>query len=54
MGTQMFFPGEALNDADGVYKQFSEQGRADLTAKAMSAGADGMVRLSWDIVLGLG
>jgi protocatechuate 3,4-dioxygenase, beta subunit len=54
MGTQMFFPGEALNDVDGVYKEYSEQGRADLTAKTMGAGADGMVRLSWDIVLGLG
>lgn len=54
MITQMFFPGEALNEADRIYNSYSVPGRAALTAKPMNSGADGITRISWDIVLGLG
>lgn len=54
MVSQMFFPDEALNDVDGLYKRFELAQRASLTASKLGLGADGMTRLNWDIVLAVG
>jgi protocatechuate 3,4-dioxygenase beta subunit len=47
--TQMYFPGEALNETDLLLRQ--EADPAALIARAASAAADGTARFNWDIVL---
>lgn len=47
--TQMYFPGEALNESDILLRQ--EANSAPLIAQAAGASADGVARYAWDIVL---
>ena len=49
--SQMLFPGEPLNDTDDVVPNWA---RPRLTATALNAGADGMTRYRWDIILNQG
>ena len=50
--TQMYFPGEALNASDILLR--GQPGAEALVARALGAGADGMARYAWDIVLATG
>lgn len=47
--TQMYFPGEALNETDLLLR--GQPDAAALIARAASAAADGTARFTWDIVL---
>lgn len=47
--TQMYFPGEAMNESDILLR--GEPNPAPLIAQARAASADGVARYGWDIVL---
>ena len=54
--TQMFFPGEELNDKDSIYLSLGKD-KAAATATALTATPDiekGAMLLNWDIVLNKG
>jgi protocatechuate 3,4-dioxygenase beta subunit len=50
--TQMYFPGEVLNRTDILLRD--QPGADALIARALEAGADGLTRYAWDIVLASG
>ncbi|HEX8653793.1 MAG TPA: protocatechuate 3,4-dioxygenase [Allosphingosinicella sp.] len=50
--TQMYFPGEALNRTDILLRD--QPGAEALIARALEAGADGLTRYAWDIILASG
>lgn len=52
--SQMFFPGEALNEPDILYKTLAPSGQNAATAKLLAATKEiepGAMPLNWDIVL---
>ncbi len=51
--TQMYFPGEPLNDQDALLRRSRAQGHnvAALIARPLPGGEPGVARFSWDIVL---
>jgi protocatechuate 3,4-dioxygenase beta subunit len=48
--TQMFFPGESLNDRDRLFLAIPEAERSAVLARVLGV-TDGVTRLEWDIVL---
>jgi protocatechuate 3,4-dioxygenase beta subunit len=48
--TQMFFPGESLNDRDRLFLAIPQAERSAVLARMLGV-SDGVMRLEWDIVL---
>lgn len=50
--TQMFFPGEAMNGTDGIFRRIPADQRAAVLGRPDGTAADGRRRFRFDIVLG--
>ncbi|QYU71053.1 hypothetical protein J4558_10170 [Leptolyngbya sp. 15MV] len=51
ISTQMYFPGEPLNERDILLGEMDARAGALLTSKAAGKRADGIARYTWDVVL---